>query len=44
MKTMLNKVVFAAISLLIGCVVGIVFHFMVYRLSMPVKPFVYVSF
>jgi hypothetical protein len=41
---MLNKVFFAAMSLLIGCVVGVIFHFLIYRLSMPVKPFVYVSF
>jgi hypothetical protein len=31
-------------SLVIGLLCGILLHYLVYRLSLPVKPFVYVAF
>jgi hypothetical protein len=31
-------------SVLIGCALGILFHYMFYRLSLPVEPFIYVVF
>jgi hypothetical protein len=32
------------LSLLIGCALGILFHYTLYRLSLPVEPFIYVAF
>lgn len=32
------------ISLLLGLVVGVFFHYMLFRLTLPVKPFIYVAF
>lgn len=29
---------------LIGVLVGIFFHYILYRISLPVKPFIYVAF
>jgi xanthosine utilization system XapX-like protein len=34
----------SALSLCVGLFVGILFSYLVYRLSLPVKPFVYVAF
>ena len=32
------------LSLVIGAMVGMLSHYLVYRLSLPVQPFVYVAF
>lgn len=34
----------SALSVFVGLFVGILFSYLVYRLSLPVKPFVYVAF
>jgi hypothetical protein len=32
------------VSLLVGLVVGIFFHYLLFRLTLPVQPFIYVAF
>ncbi len=32
------------ISLLAGLAVGVFFHYLLYRLTLPVQPFIYVAF
>jgi hypothetical protein len=32
------------ISLLVGVAVGVFFHYLLYRLTLPVQPFIYVAF
>jgi hypothetical protein len=39
-----SKLISTTVSLLLGVAVSIVFHFLVYRFSLPIKPFVYVAF
>jgi hypothetical protein len=31
-------------ALTLGLLVGVCFHYMIYRLSLPTKPFIYVAF
>lgn len=31
-------------SFLLGCLVGILFHYVLYRMSLPVEPFIYMAF
>ncbi len=33
-----------AISFVLGAAVGIVLHYALYRMSLPVKPFIYLAF
>lgn len=33
-----------AVSLVLGLLVGVVLHYLIYRLSLPSKPFIYVAF
>ena len=33
-----------AVSLLVGLVVGVFFHYLLFRLTLPVQPFIYVAF
>jgi hypothetical protein len=40
----LRKACRVIVSFLLGCLVGIVFHYILYRMSLPVEPFIYVSF
>jgi hypothetical protein len=40
----LRRVVHVAASLLLGLLVGVLFHYLVYRFSLPSKPFIYVAF
>jgi hypothetical protein len=35
------KIVF---SFLLGCLVGIILHYTLYRMSLPLEPFIYVGF
>jgi hypothetical protein len=44
MKPGSRLLVRAALSLLMGIMVGILFSYLVYRLSLPVEPCVYVAF
>jgi hypothetical protein len=32
------------ISLLVGVAAGVFFHYLLYRLTLPVQPFIYVAF
>ncbi len=32
------------LSVLVGLLVGAFFHYMIYRLALPTKPFIYVAF
>lgn len=32
------------VALMLGLFVGVCFHYMLYRLSLPSKPFIYVAF
>lgn len=32
------------LALLLGLLIGVFFHYLVYRLSIPAKPFIYVAF
>jgi hypothetical protein len=32
------------LSFLVGCVLGVLFHYMLYRLALPVEPFIHVAF
>lgn len=31
-------------SLIVGLFVGVFFHYVIYRLTLPVRPFIYVAF
>ena len=31
-------------SFLLGCLIGLLFHFVLYRMSLPVEPFIYMAF
>lgn len=33
-----------AASLFVGLVIGVFFHYLLFRLSLPVQPFIYVAF
>jgi hypothetical protein len=32
------------LSFLIGCAIGVVLHYTIYRMSLPIEPFIYVGF
>ena len=44
MKKMLTKIFYRLISIVIGLLIGIFFHYLIYRFTLPAKPFVYVAF
>ena len=44
MKQRTQMMLGSALSVFVGLFVGILFSYVVYRLSLPVKPFVYVAF
>ena len=33
-----------AVSFVLGCAVGVLLHYTLYRMSLPLEPFVYVAF
>jgi hypothetical protein len=33
-----------ALSFILGCAVGVVLHYTLYRMSLPVEPFIYMAF
>lgn len=39
-----SPVVRHGFSLLAGLVLGVVFHYLLFRLTLPVQPFIYVAF
>jgi hypothetical protein len=32
------------LSFLLGCAVGVLFHYTLYRMGLPVEPFIYMAF
>jgi hypothetical protein len=32
------------VSFVLGCLVGVVLHYALYRMSLPVEPFIYMAF
>jgi hypothetical protein len=32
------------LSFLLGCAIGVVFHYALYRMGLPVQPFIYMAF
>jgi hypothetical protein len=32
------------VSFLLGCAIGVVFHYTLYRMGLPVQPFIYMAF
>jgi xanthosine utilization system XapX-like protein len=32
------------LSIVVGIVLGVLFHYLLYRFSLPAKPFIYVAF
>jgi hypothetical protein len=32
------------VSFLLGCAVGVILHYTLYRISLPVEPFIYMNF
>lgn len=39
-----NKALRIVLSLAVGAIVGIVFHYSLYRMANPIEPFIYQSF
>jgi hypothetical protein len=38
------KVARVLVSFLVGCLVGVVLHYALYRMSLPIQPFIYSAF
>lgn len=38
------KLVRFVVSFLIGCLIGVLFHYALYRMSLPMEPFIYMAF
>jgi hypothetical protein len=32
------------LSFLLGCAAGVIFHYALYRMSLPLEPFIYMAF
>jgi hypothetical protein len=32
------------LSFLLGCLIGVFFHYILHRMSLPVEPFIYMAF
>ena len=43
-RSLLVRLTRLAASLLLGLLVGVLAHYLIYRLSLPSKPFIYVAF
>jgi hypothetical protein len=43
-KLLLSRPGRHAVSLLLGLGIGVLFHYLLFRLSLPVQPFIYVAF
>jgi hypothetical protein len=44
MKAIAIKMVVTAGSFLIGCGAGVIFHYTLYRMGLPLEPFIYIAF
>ena len=33
-----------SVSFALGCLIGILFHYALYRMSLPLEPFIYMAF
>jgi hypothetical protein len=33
-----------AFSFVLGCLIGVLFHYVLYRMSLPIEPFIYMAF
>lgn len=42
--TLLRRLARYAVSLALGLLVGVLCHYLIYRFSLPSKPFIYVAF
>lgn len=40
----MNNTTRIILSILVGLMVGAFFHYLIYRLALPTKPFIYVAF
>jgi hypothetical protein len=38
------KFVRVLVSFLIGCLIGVLFHYALFRMSLPMEPFIYMAF
>jgi hypothetical protein len=38
------KVVRRVVSFVIGCMIGVLFHYALYRMGLPLEPFIYMAF
>jgi hypothetical protein len=38
------KIVRILASFLLGCAIGVLFHYALYRMGLPVEPFIYMAF
>ncbi len=43
-NTSANRITSTVLSLVIGLAVGVLAHYILYRLSLPSKPFIYAAF
>lgn len=32
------------LSFIVGCCVGVLFHYVLYRVTLPIEPFIYLAF
>lgn len=38
------RILTQAVSLVVGLAIGVFFHYLLFRLTLPVQPFIYVAF
>jgi hypothetical protein len=38
------KLMRQVVSFLVGCAIGVLFHYVLYRMGLPVEPFIYMAF
>lgn len=38
------KIVRWLVSFVLGCLIGALFHYALYRMSLPIEPFIYMAF
>jgi hypothetical protein len=43
-RSLLRSLFWAGVSLAVGSAFGVFLHYLIYRLSLPTEPFIYVSF
>jgi hypothetical protein len=40
----MTKAVRVAVSFALGCLIGMIVHYTLYRMGMPIAPFIYMAF